>query len=325
MRTKRLSFTHNLVLYLEPLFVLDSIDPFSILNMYTSQGRHASLPGFSGLRLVKYGKAKAYKLLSPFVSSLYRAPRREITHHLFSQFPTYIDHQNFWQTVIMHFLTLLSIAFHLRLVQACTLYRYVQGTIGGIEKNYDCMAKKDPELIAHCLLHINSLETILGCTDVNPTDALWFLTADDSHLDGLDMIPLDDQFSHYHIKHDDGKFKFTPRALLVEVAESCPGCAYDLGDLFKQCPYDDLQQFLNCLCCSFLEPEDIEDLENFIESGGFGDAVLRISNRPTDFTCCLYCQSSLGSGLRCPEDNPLVCSIIISLQDAPKAYHFIFQ
>lgn len=220
----------------------------------------------------------------------------------------------------MLLLILVLIAAQLGLVSShgCRLYSKLAIQGRDSSRYMDCLATNSNQDAALCILRSNSLRTVMECANINPTGLLYFL----DRVDLPGIIPTDDKFGA--VAHKPGIFEFTTQSLLIEAAKSCEDSSCPgLSDLFSAC--HGLPTFLNCLCCNFVNQDDISGLESHIRSRPSSPFSYKVIFDSMNWACCVNCRYNGVSELECPKWPEVSVDCKIRQIHAQTTYEFFFS
>lgn len=132
-----------------------------------------------------------------------------------------------------------------------------------------CTQYDDADHFAACVAQRNSLEKLLGCSNL-PRSSVWVATVDRGSK--LDLHPRLNNDSPY--PESDGTISFTPKNIMEIITDSSR-CYYDgLYVAIHGCPFNNLGSFLDCLCCKGVVSSEMDYLQacihNFIGKGANG-------------------------------------------------------
>ncbi|EWG36098.1 hypothetical protein FVEG_14617 [Fusarium verticillioides 7600] len=135
--------------------------------------------------------------------------------------------------------------------------------------------------MARCLLLINTLDYTMKCVGWQQDQILHIDLSRYPHIQDIDIVPTLDTYNwgsytwnevDWEWQDYDRRRTFTPRGLIVAVAEYCTytnSCRKEFFGQIWACPYEDMTEFIPCLYCEGTKTEDIEDLEDFIRDVKF--------------------------------------------------------
>lgn len=198
---------------------------------------------------------------------------------------------------------IIVLSLQIGLTICCTVY-------GSYERSdarwISCLSGTSCLTIAVCLLQANELNKLLDCSDFkNNTLIKWDLSTED-HLryldtaDQCDFVPKDtykyDELTKYNPKIDE-VFTITPRGLLLKVVEGCAEdkqCIGGMAKIFRSCPHEDMQKFVDCLCCQQIDSDDIRSLTSYIWAHDYRAMTSR-SKSSYRWSCDVECKPRWSS------------------------------
>lgn len=175
------------------------------------------------------------------------------------------------------------------------------------ESFFDCREVTNIFALAVCILQRNTLYNVLGCTNYDANQALSWYVESGSQADDLDIVApyydnQHDKIVYYHNNYD-GRLAVTPRGLLLvaSVLEECRHC--ELEAAIAACPNSDFGEFINCLCCKCVRPDQISCLEKCIFRSSVGIYAVQKSFDQYQWFCTASCDPGDGSPWSCYTDD----------------------